>query len=336
MGDDAQLPTSDGWHPAAPNRFCAGIPVVAQRALTGAERDALRARLGALRGYAILGALPTLALAAFLQALAHRSSVQPVMGVERFLLLTCLLLGPALALAGAALTAFAIQRLLFLHADLKGGLVLRFKGPIPDGALDVGARTLVRARLVRSGATHVLEVIAGSGRLASVDHEPPKSHFVVDITEVAGAALTGTTAELAPGANRTRRLDDDEARELNAHARRFALTTLLDLVLLVLLIGVFAGVVSLHAPTRIRAPIALAVFAGAAFVFRRLLVAARLTRAVRADAIARTVIAFRPPSEPDGEPEPVVELLGNSKLPWTHDGRPTRWRTATRRAPESY
>jgi hypothetical protein len=153
----------------------------------------------------------------------------------------------------------------------------------------------------------------------------------VGVTTVAG---TGHVSDIAPGTHRTRVLDAEETRELQAHARRFTVTTALDVVLLALLVAGFAAVVSLHASTPVRAPLALVVFGAAAFVFRRLLVAARLTRSVRADAEARTVLVFRPPLPPDEiDPglSPVIELLGCSKLPWTHEGRPTRWRTASRR-----
>src|SRR5262249_24713610 len=137
----------------------------------------------------------------------------------------------------------------------------------------------------------------------------------------------GEPASDSEGGHATRALGDDEARELHGHARRFAVTTLLDVVLFALLVATFADIVTLDASTRLRAPLGLVVFAAAALVFRRLLVATRLTRAVRADAKARTVLVLRP------EGDATLELLARSRLPWTRAGAPTRRRTATRRAP---
>jgi hypothetical protein len=57
-----------------------------------------------------------------------------------------------------------------------------------------------------------------------------------------------------------------------------------------------------------------------------MLVAARLTRAVRTDARVRELVLLR------ADDDTTVELLASSKLPWTRGGAPTRWRTATRSA----
>jgi hypothetical protein len=117
----------------------------------------------------------------------------------------------------------------------------------------------------------------------------------------------------------TRALGDEEARELRRHARRFVLTTLLDAVLVGLLMAALAAVVTLHASTRVRAPLGVVVFAAAALVFRRLLVAGRLALAVRADAKAGAVVVLR---------QEGLELLARSKLAWTRAGAKAAWRGA--------
>jgi hypothetical protein len=219
-----------------------------------------------------------------------------------------------------------------IRAGLRSGRVLRFAAPggkpsdrpAPDDEDD---------DLVWS-----IELLADGGMTWRINDEPAPDLTLTTPTSVTNApGYASIAAEwvrpwTAPGGETTwwnrRALSDAERVELRKHVKRAVLPYLfLPLITAYLGIGFFTGDWRDSPWTLIPAAALIAwVDATAIRMIPRVL-------RIRRDARAAMVVIFRPAGgdgvpAAEGEPGlgPPTEVLPYSRLTWTHDGQPARWR----------
>ncbi len=312
-------------------RWCQGFPELSTRELSDAEKRTLRRE----RTWRLLEML-SLPPAALL--------VPILVGTLLFWLLpdahSLVVVPTTLFLFGAAFALLRVRdcfrRRRAIARDLKAGRVYAF-----GGATTLAASQAAIALLRQSGAPQStsieFETLAGSGRLWTVQGEPPRRYVLLeyatpaDVPEHARIAaewvrpvVSGALPANALHMN-TRMLTESELEELNQHARR-AVIKLFQRSLIVVVLGAL----SVRAWVVLGARANIIVIGFLVFLvsllgrWREVLKFALL---LRRDRLHGQVCIVRVAAAADGSLSPPTEHLPASKLLWSEDGRPARWRS---------
>jgi hypothetical protein len=338
--------------------WCAGLPLTAQRSLSDAEREALRAESGRLRrsGCLSLPLVPVCFLAMLLALAVSDSAERPG---AAFLAATLLMLTAVALLANYVRDCLRRGRL--LRGDLREGYVKHFEGVLdesvlswtiilsggrivhprgPGPPLDPTLALLLRLGLMRPDTTETqwVEALPVSGRVWRVNGQKPRAWITAVWSEVAetpgyAAAASAWLVPVSRSPEGTvsagqRALSPSESEELRRRIRDAWRRPLLPALLLSLwFFPLLAGFLWERRlpPDWHRLSFLLLGFA-ALSADGVLLLSLQQASRLRRDLETGVVSVVRVTNLASGSVEQDFEVLPTSRLVWTEAGRPAAWR----------
>ncbi|MGO8992386.1 MAG: hypothetical protein ACLQVI_03595 [Polyangiaceae bacterium] len=337
------------WLPAPRDQWCAGLPIVAKRGLYPEERAQLRTQRARFRVYLTLGVLllvapfPMVAVAVVQSAKHPHPHVSPLGFALSLVFLLCV--APC---AGALVTLRSAKRLRAIRRERDASQLLRFEGQLAGPWFRRGPlAALLRSGDVRLGASHVLEVLAPSGRLVRVDGRIPRARLFLGISDVAVPPKRAEVAAqwLKPVKMRdgqhvlqgSRSLDDDEEREIARHVTRVTWRAATGIVSVLACVAIFCFVARSTWPFAMRAVVCVATGIVTILDGTKIAAVLRLLLGMRRDLRERKIVIVGLPVKGEaGVTQPPVEILVNSRLQWTRGGRPAAWRAGVYTAPVAF